>query len=149
MLVTAVFQAAYQIQGDTEAPVMVAPITVSERTESGFTLAWPAATDAVGVVSYEVDTGSGVYSNVGTARTLVVTGKTASATYNVRVRALDAAGNTAAPLTTTATTTASSTTPEVTIGAIDAAKVPAERRVVFEGSKRVVSFPGSIHKVEF
>lgn len=39
-----------------------------------------------------------------------------------------------------------STVPE---GIIDATKVPLERRVVFEGSKRVVSFPGSIHKVEF
>ena len=32
---------------------------------------------------------------------------------------------------------------------IDATKVPSERRVVFEGSKRVVSFLGSIHKVRF
>lgn len=89
---------------DTTAPVMVAPITVSAQTTTGFTLTWPAATDAVGVASYEVDNGSGVYVNVGTARTLVVTGKTASTTYNVRVRALDAAGNAAAPLTATATT---------------------------------------------
>lgn len=91
---------------DTTAPVMVAPITVSAQTATGFTLAWPAATDAVGVVSYEVDNGSGSYVNVGTARTLAVTGKTASKTYNVRVRALDAAGNAATPLTATATTTA-------------------------------------------
>lgn len=91
---------------DTTAPVMVAPITVSAQTATGFTLAWPAATDAVGVASYEVDNGSGSYVNVGTARTLAVTGKAASTTYNVRVRALDAAGNTATPLTATATTTA-------------------------------------------
>ena len=39
--------------------------------------------------------------------------------------------------------------PEPVTGLIDASKVPADRRVVFEGSKRVVSFPGSIHKVEF
>lgn len=40
----------------------------------------------------------------------------------------------------------SSTNPPTSI---DASKVPNERRVVFEGSKRVVSFPGSIHKVRF
>lgn len=34
-------------------------------------------------------------------------------------------------------------------GVIDATKVPADRRVVFEGSKRVVSFAGSIRKVSF
>ena len=34
-------------------------------------------------------------------------------------------------------------------GQIDASKVPNDRRVVFEGSKRVVSFHGSIHKVRF
>lgn len=53
----------------------------------------------------------------------------------------------------TATVTLAATVPpdnpDVTIGVIDATKVPLERRVVFEGSKRVVSFPGSIHKVEF
>lgn len=38
--------------------------------------------------------------------------------------------------------------PPVT-GQIDSSKVPNERRVVFEGSKRVVSFEGSIHKVRF
>lgn len=55
--------------------------------------------------------------------------------------------------TGTATVTLAATVPpdnpDVTIGVIDATKVPLERRVVFEGSKRVVSFPGSIHKVEF
>ena len=35
------------------------------------------------------------------------------------------------------------------IAAIDATKVPAARRVVFEGGKRVVSFEGSIRKVSF
>lgn len=39
--------------------------------------------------------------------------------------------------------------PQPEPGAIDATKVPPERRVVFEGSKRVVSFEGSIRKVVF
>lgn len=95
---------------DTTAPVMVAPITVSDQTATGFTLSWPAATDNVGVASYEVDNGSGSYVNVGTARTLAVTGKTAATTYNLRVRALDAAGNAATPLTATATTAGDNST---------------------------------------
>lgn len=34
-------------------------------------------------------------------------------------------------------------------GTIDATKVPLSRQVLFEGSKRVVSFEGSIRKVRF
>lgn len=34
-------------------------------------------------------------------------------------------------------------TPPQTVGTIDAATVPASRRVVFEGSMRVVTFDGS------
>jgi hypothetical protein len=109
---------------DTTAPVMVGAITVSAQTSSGFTLAWQAATDAVGVTSYEVDTGGGTYSNVGNVLSLVVTGKAAATNHAVRVRALDSANNPAAPLTATATTLAATDTTapvmtgEITVSAI-------------------------------
>ena len=109
---------------DTTAPAMVGAITVSAQTLSGFTLAWQAATDAVGVTSYEVDTGSGTYSNAGNVLSIVVTGKAAATSHAVRVRALDAANNPAAPLTATATTLAAADTTapvmtgEITVSAI-------------------------------
>lgn len=109
---------------DTTAPVMVGAITVSTQTSSGFTLAWQAATDAVGVTSYEVDIGSGTYSNAGNVLSVVVTGKAAATSHAVRVRALDAANNPAAPLTATATTLAAADTTapvmtgEITVSAI-------------------------------
>jgi hypothetical protein len=109
---------------DTTAPVMTGAITVSGQTSSGFTLTWPAATDAVGVAGYEVDNGSGAYASVGTALTHVVTGKAAATGHAVRVRAKDAAGNYATPLTATATTLAAADTTapvmtgEITVSAI-------------------------------
>jgi hypothetical protein len=124
-----VYRAAFGLDApaaDTTAPVMTGAITVSGQTSSGFTLAWPAATDAVGVTGYEVDNGSGAYASVGTALTLVVTGKTAATGHAVRVRAKDAAGNYATPLTATATTSAAAdTTAPVMTGEITVSAVTA------------------------
>ena len=122
-----VYRAAFGLDApaaDTTAPVMTGAITVSGQTSSGFTLAWPAATDAVGVTGYEVDNGSGAYASVGTALTLVVTGKTAATGHAVRVRAKDAAGNYATPLTATATTSvAADTTAPVMTGEITVSSI--------------------------
>ena len=118
------FGAAPASPADTTAPVMTGAITVSGQTSSGFTLSWTAATDAVGVAGYEVDNGSGTYASVGTALTLAVTGKAAATGHAVRVRAKDAAGNYATPLTATATTSAAADTTapvmtgEITVSAI-------------------------------
>jgi hypothetical protein len=109
---------------DTTAPVMVGAITVSAQTSSGFTLEWQAATDAVGVTSYEIDTGGGTYSNAGNVLSLVVTGKAAATNHTVRVRALDAANNPATPLTATATTLAAAdTTAPVMTGEITVSSI--------------------------
>jgi len=109
---------------DTAAPVMTGAVTVSGQSSGGFTLTWPAATDAVGVAGYEVDNGNGTYASVGTALTLTVTGKAAATGHAVRVRAKDAAGNYSTPLTATATTSAAADTTapvmtgEITVSAI-------------------------------
>lgn len=81
-------------------------ITVSSITSSSLTATWPSATDNVGIVSYEVsvDTGAAEYNSVGTLRTKVATQLVAGTTYNVRVRAVDAAGNKSIPITATAVT---------------------------------------------
>lgn len=94
------------VEIDVTAPVMTGSIAVSAQTTTGFTLAWPAATDSVGVVDYQVDNGSGTYASVGNVLTAVVTGKASATAFNVRVRAVDAAGNQATPLIATATTLA-------------------------------------------
>jgi hypothetical protein len=111
---------------DTTAPVMVGAITVSAITSSGFTLACDAATDAVGVAGYEysIDGGTNYVAIANAARTVVVTGRSASTSHPVRMRAFDAAGNRATPLSATATTTAAADTTapvmtgEITVSAI-------------------------------
>lgn len=94
------------VSTDTTPPTMNGAITVSARTATGFTLAWPAASDNEAVANYEVDSGGGAYASAGNVLTIPVAGKAAATSYNVRVRAVDAAGNPATPLTATATTTA-------------------------------------------
>lgn len=86
---------------DTTKPVMVPSLVASSITQTTYTLTWPAATDAIGVVGYELslDNGSS-YTPVGNVLTTNVTGRTAAATDQVRLRAYDAAGNRAdTPLT--------------------------------------------------
>ncbi|MBD8724666.1 hypothetical protein IFT43_14980 [Oxalobacteraceae sp. CFBP 13708] len=120
---------------DTTAPVMTGEITVSAVTASGATLAWPAATDAIGVTGYECSiNGGSTYSDVGTARTVTVSGRPASTAHQVRVRAYDAAGNRAAPLA------ASFITQQPAQYVVVATTVAESRRVAFPGGTRVVAF---------
>lgn len=99
-------QVTTAIPADEAAPVFSGLLVVSGITATGFTATWPAATDNIGVVSYEfsVDTGDASYVNVGAARTRLVTALFPGTLYNIRVRAVDAAGNVSAPLTATMTT---------------------------------------------
>lgn len=95
--------------GDTTAPSLAGSITPSAITSSGFTFSWPAATDNVAVTGYEVSTNGGTsWTSVGNVLTRTETGKTASTAYQLRVRALDAAGNASTPLSATVTTSAAS-----------------------------------------
>jgi hypothetical protein len=104
---------------DSTAPVMTGSIAVSAITTTGFTLTWSAATDATGVTGYEVSTDNGTsYTNVGNVLTIVKAGLTAATLYNVKVRAYDAAGNKATPLSTTATTSAVDSTAPVMVGTL-------------------------------
>lgn len=106
---------------DTTAPVMTGSITVSAITSAGFTLSVGAATDAVGVAGYEysIDGGTNYTTIANAARTVTVTGRAASTSHPIRMRAFDAAGNRATPLSATATTTAAAdTTAPVMIGSV-------------------------------
>lgn len=94
---------------DTTAPTGPASLSASAASTSQINLSWPAATDNVGVTSYVVTrNGSQVYA--GTNLSFSDTGLTASTSYNYKVVAKDAAGNTSTGATASATTQAVPTT---------------------------------------
>lgn len=92
--------------GDTTAPTAPGALTFSAITSSGFTATWTAATDNVGVVGYETSVDGATAIPRGLVLSQVFSGS-ASTTYQVRVRAYDAAGN-RGPYVTANVTTASS-----------------------------------------
>lgn len=88
-------------------------ITVTNVTNNGATLSWPAATDNVAVTGYEFSlNGGNSYISAGNSRTVSPSGLPASTAYSVMVRAMDAAGYRSQPLTSAFTTLAASTTPD-------------------------------------
>ena len=91
--------------GDTIVPTMNGTIAVTTITSSGFTLGWSTGSDNVAVTGYEYSTDGGTtYINVGNVLTAVVTGKSPSTAYAIRVRDYDAAGNRSIPLSASVTT---------------------------------------------
>ncbi|MGG7604639.1 hypothetical protein [Massilia sp. BKSP1R2A-1] len=98
---------------DTQSPTWLAgSLSTSSVNSSGYVMTWPTATDNVGVDHYESSIDGGVTwtahaANV-TSRT--VTGRPASTTDDLRVRAHDAAGNISNVLTATVTTSAAQPT---------------------------------------
>ena len=81
---------------DVTPPSAPTGLVASAIAAGGFSLAWAAATDAVGVTAYEVFQGVGSLGTT-TARTFDVGGLAANTTYSITVRARDAAGNWSAP----------------------------------------------------
>ncbi|AVV45615.1 carbohydrate binding domain-containing protein [Streptomyces sp. ID05-04B] len=89
---------------DTRAPTAPGGLTSTGKTSSSVSLSWNAATDDVGVTSYDVYSGSAEVLTVsGTAAT--VSGLSASTGYTFTVRARDAAGNTSAASNSVSVTT--------------------------------------------
>src|SRR5262249_3083549 len=102
---------------DTTAPSAPSNFRVTEAQQSSIAVAWNASTDTVGVAAYET------FRNVSKAGTPSQTtatyqGLTCGTTYQLGVRAFDAAGNrsTTAPLTT-ASAACSSTPSQIYWGA--------------------------------
>lgn len=93
---------------DTVNPTMNGAITITSITTSGWTAAWSAGSDNIGVSGYEIsiDTGTPSYTPLGIAYNYVVSGKASGSPYYFRVRDYDAAGNRGTPLVTTVNTTA-------------------------------------------
>ena len=92
---------------DTTAPTAVV-LTAAGTTASSTNLSWTAATDNVGVTSYDVYKGGVLLATV-TTTTYAVTGLTAATAYSFYVVAKDAAGNLSAASNSVAVTTLSVT----------------------------------------
>lgn len=85
---------------DSVPPTMTGSISANNITTSGFTLSWLAATDDIGVAGYEYSLDAGTtWTANGTSLSVTISGKPSDTTYSVQVRAFDAAGNRATPLT--------------------------------------------------
>jgi mannan endo-1,4-beta-mannosidase len=95
-------------QADTRPPTAPGTPTASSVTAASVTLAWPAATDNVGVTGYDVvRVAAGAETAVAASTTIsaTVSGLTAATTYTFAVYARDAAGNRSARSATVTVTT--------------------------------------------
>lgn len=79
-------------------PDLIAPTAPSNAAASNIgtttaTISWGASTDNVGVTGYRIYNGSSEIANTSGALSAGLTGLTADTTYNLTVKAFDAAGN--------------------------------------------------------
>nr|WP_314499507.1 endonuclease [uncultured Chryseobacterium sp.] len=94
---------------DTQAPSAAGSLSVSGKTSNSVSLTWTAATDNVGVTSYDVYMNGGLKSNVNST-SATVTGLNPSTSYTFYVKAKDAAGNVSANSSTVSAATNAGTT---------------------------------------
>ncbi|MGE5943776.1 MAG: fibronectin type III domain-containing protein, partial [Flavobacteriales bacterium] len=80
---------------DITAPSIPTNLVVSNITQTTATLSWTAATDDVGIADYRVYNNGSLLLNStdGSVASYTLTGLTLNTTYNLVVRAVDAAGN--------------------------------------------------------
>lgn len=92
---------------DTTPPTPPTNLSASNITQTSANLTWTAATDNVGVTNYRIyDNGALLTPTGGTGASFLLSGLSASTSYNLTVRALDAAGNESANSNAAAFTTA-------------------------------------------
>lgn len=83
---------------DTEDPTLTGSITIGAKTSSSIAISWPAGSDNVGVTSYEVSSNGGAsWTDVGNVLAHTFTGLAPLTSYDLSVRAKDAAGNASTP----------------------------------------------------
>ena len=85
-------EAIWSVTPDTEAPTAPTNLVVSNPTDSSIELNWNAATDNIGVASYDIYVDDIFNSNVNALTTTVI-GLTADTNYCFKVKAKDFAGN--------------------------------------------------------
>jgi chitinase len=81
------------IQQDTTPPTAPTNLVASNVASTSLTLRWTASTDDVGVVMYQILSGSTQVATSFGSTSATVSGLTASTTYSFTVKALDAASN--------------------------------------------------------
>lgn len=86
---------------DTTPPTFTGTLTVSNLTNTSYTITHGAASDANSPITYEYSlNGGSSYASAGTGLSFNVTGRTPSATDTILVRAKDPSNNASATLTT-------------------------------------------------
>jgi len=125
---------------DTTAPSVPTGLSLSNATQSGFTLNWSASTDNVGVAGYRLDVSLNSafssfitgYNNkdLGNVTSASITGLSAGTAYYARLRAYDAAGNNSAN-----SAAASATTQSQSSSTYD---LPSDRKVAWQGNVGVL-----------
>lgn len=105
---------------DSQAPSAVTNLSATPSNTS-VNLYWTAATDNIGVSTYELRTNNGSWQEIGTATSRTVTGLTAATTYTFSVRAKDAAGNTGTHASVETTTTSAPVTQPAPTGLVPGA----------------------------
>lgn len=101
--------------GDTQAPTVPTGLNHSNLSSTGFSLAWTASGDNVGVTGYDVRVNGTILASP-TTNSATLSGLSPSTAYVVNVRAKDAAGNLSAYSSSiTVTTDAASGTPQHSI----------------------------------
>lgn len=102
------FPQAYAIaestQGDVTPPLLIGAINVDLLTHDTIGFSCPVATDGTAVTGYEYSINGAPYVSNGTARNVVLGGLSFATAYEVRMVALDAAGNRSVPLALIITT---------------------------------------------
>lgn len=90
---------------DTTNPTMNGSITVGTKTANSISISYSAASDNVGVTGYEVSSNGGSsWSDNGTSLSYTFLGLAELTAYDLAVRAYDAAGNRATPITVNTST---------------------------------------------
>jgi beta-glucanase (GH16 family) len=82
---------------DTTPPTAPANLSAANVTATSVTLRWSASSDDVGVVLYQVLASAALKATVAGSTSAVITGLSASTSYSLTIKALDAAGNASAP----------------------------------------------------
>ncbi len=100
---------------DTHAPTPPASLVADDLTETSFTLSWSASSDNVGVTGYMVFM-DGTQITTVTGLSAEISGLTVWTTYNMTVKAVDAAGNTSDPSVVLSVKTPDTSAPTVPTG---------------------------------
>lgn len=79
---------------DTTPPVLTGDITIDATSSSSIAFSWPAASDNIAVLGYEISTdGGSSWTAVGNVLSTTASGLAAATSYPLRVRAVDWTGD--------------------------------------------------------